>query len=64
MLKKRINIKDIPNEEFYKLPKVFIWKKQYRENLSIGAKLLYMLIRDRFNLSIYTTQISVDNGND
>ena len=39
-------------------------EKQYRENLSIGAKLLYMLIRDRFNLSIYTTQISVDNGND
>ncbi|PGT10140.1 replication initiator protein A [Bacillus cereus] len=64
MSKKRINIKDVTNEEFYKLPKVLIWKKQYRENLSSGAKLLYMLVRDRFNLSIYTTQMSVANGSE
>lgn len=59
---KRINIKDIVKEEFYQLPKAFFWKKEYREGLSNDAKLLYMIIRDRFNLSIYKTQGQIDAG--
>ncbi|MEX3713495.1 replication initiator protein A [Cytobacillus horneckiae] len=56
MTTKRINIKDVVNDEFYQLPKLFFWDKKYRDETSPGAKLLYMLVRDRFNLSIYTTK--------
>lgn len=64
MSNKRINIKDVVKEEFYQLPKVFFWSKKYREDLSHGAKLLYMLVRDRFNLSIYTTKEAVAKGSE
>lgn len=58
----RINIKDVVNDEFYQLPKVFFWKQEYRENMSAGAKLLYMLVKDRFSLSIYTVQQQKELG--
>ncbi|BCT30334.1 replication initiator protein A [Bacillus velezensis] len=61
---KRINIKDVINEEFYQLPKVFFWNKTYREGLSHGAKLLYMLVRDRFKLSMYTTKEAIEAGSE
>ena len=64
MGKKRINVKDVVNQEFYQLPKVFIWDEKYRKGLSDGAKLLYMILRDRFNLSIHTTNQDIQNGSD
>ncbi|MES9681618.1 replication initiator protein A [Gottfriedia acidiceleris] len=64
MSNERINIKDVISEEFYQLPKVFFWKKQYREELSPGAKLLYMLVRDRFTLSMYTTAREIEKGSE
>ncbi|MGG1071344.1 replication initiator protein A [Priestia megaterium] len=64
MSKKRINIKDVIKQEFYQLPKIILWNKNYREGLSDGAKLLYMIIRDRFSLSVHTSKLEVKNGND
>lgn len=64
MSSKRINIKDVINEEFYQLPKVFFWDQKYREGLSHGAKLLYMLVRDRFRLSLHTTKEAVEKGSE
>ncbi|MEK1828771.1 replication initiator protein A [Priestia megaterium] len=62
MSTKKINIKDLNTQEFYQLPKVLIWDKRYREGLSDGAKLLYMIIRDRFSLSIHTAQKQSESG--
>src|SRR5699024_8396811 len=52
-MSKRMNINDVLSNDFYQIPKVIFWEKEYRLNLSDGAKLLYSIVRDRMNLSLY-----------
>lgn len=62
MSKKLIKLSDIIKQEFYQLPKLVIWNQTYREGLSDGAKLLYMIIRDRFSLSVHTSEQEIKQG--
>lgn len=62
MSKKLINLKDINENIFYQLPKQLFYSDTYRTKLSSNAKLLYAIIRDRFNSSIENARKSLNNN--
>ena len=47
---KRFNLSEVNAERYYQLPK-FLFEGEFKKSLSAEAKLLYALLRDRFNLS-------------
>ena len=62
MSKKLINIKDITDNLFYQLPKQLFYSETYRTKLSANAKLLYAIIRDRFNSSMDNAKKKLENN--
>lgn len=49
-MSERYKLGDIDNEQFYQLPKALFTNPFYK-NLPMSAKVMYALLRDRFNLS-------------
>lgn len=47
---KRFNISEVNAERYYQLPK-FLFEGELKKSISAEAKVLYALLRDRFNLS-------------
>lgn len=47
---KRFNLSEVNAERYYQLPK-FLFEGEFKKSLSAEAKVLYALLRDRFNLS-------------
>lgn len=47
---KRFSISEVNAERYYQLPK-FLFEGEFKKSLSAEAKVLYALLRDRFNLS-------------
>lgn len=62
MSKKLINIKDIQENIFYQLPKQLFYSETYRTTLSANAKILYAIIRDRFNSSLENAKKSLNSN--
>ena len=48
-MSERYKLGDIDNEQFYQLPKALFTNPFYK-NLPMSAKVMYALLRDRFNL--------------
>ena len=57
---KRVTINDVNTSRFYQMPK-FLFESELKTTLSAEAKVLYMLLRDRHELSIANGWINKNN---
>lgn len=59
-MSKRVNVKDVYREKFYRVPKVFMTNEKYK-NMTMNAKMTWAIFRDRTDLSLSNNWID-ENG--
>lgn len=57
-----IGVEDLIKDRFYQVPKVLMWNEKYRTETNSDGKLLYALIKDRFENSLDTTRKQIAKG--